>query len=84
MSDVSSMMSQTFSFRKENTRKDSQTLDQDDDNLRSRNILQSKRNLLELHRNSNATTLNVSNFSLKKPLFNTVNMDNQEDRKTSL
>jgi hypothetical protein len=46
MSDVSSMMSQTFSFRKENTRKDSQTLDQDDDNLRSRNILQSKRNLL--------------------------------------
>lgn len=49
----------------------------EDETLKSRNILQSKRNLLEAHRN-HSTTINLSALSLKKPYFNTLNVDNQE------
>ena len=76
MSDVSSMMSQTFSLRKEHGAKGSN--EGEDEQLKSRTILQSKKNLLESHRVNNATTLNLSAFSLKKPYFNTLNADNAE------
>lgn len=76
MSDVSSMMSQTFSLRK-------QSIKEDEDNiLKSKNILQSKRNLLmEAQNNKNSlSSVNMSAFSLKKANFNTLNVLNAENQ----
>lgn len=72
LSDVSSsMISQTFSLKKSRQ----QTInDIEDDTLKSRNILQTKRNLLESHKNNHLSQINISALSLKKPYFSTINI----------